>query len=333
MKKYFLLAFAVSQHWIVSAQNNNIFYGGSGDGWSKVSYSQLSNNTLSRGGAGDGWGRASYLQFGSNQLFLGGGGDGWSRQSYLQSGGTQQFNGGSGDGWNHKTYSQSGGAQQFLGGNGDGWVKDNYSQSYANAAFKGGAGDGWASTYTPLVPLPMSFLRFEAIKQQNSSKLTWEMSNEDNIVRYEIQRSDKAVYFETIGSILQKDELNKSYIYFDEQPLSGHNYYRIKVWSKDGTYDFTNTKLVIFDDSRSTVLKVYPNPTTDQLFAELPAEFHGQPVAVNVYDANGRIVYHEKHTEQTKKIHFSVSTLAAGSYLLHVATNRQTAIAKFSVKK
>lgn len=71
--KIFTLLFLFAE---ARGQNNAIFTGGSGDGWSGNGYQQIENNIFN-GGNGDGWSSSTYQQL-ENNIFSGGSGDGWS---------------------------------------------------------------------------------------------------------------------------------------------------------------------------------------------------------------------------------------------------------------
>jgi len=81
-----------------SAQNNDIFYGGNGDGFAVADYAQYHAVTLFTGGAGDGHSSDNYAQTSVSTMFKGDSGDGHAKAGYGQSY-TDFRTGGSGDGW------------------------------------------------------------------------------------------------------------------------------------------------------------------------------------------------------------------------------------------
>lgn len=317
---------------VVQAQNNMIFYGGVGDGWNKASYSQASNTTIFQGGNGDGWSKSSYLQNIASVSFLGGNGDGWNMANYAQASTTTMFLGGNGDGWNSNNYVQNIASVSFFGGNGDGWSKNNYLQNTPTVAFLGGAGDGWAGNYIAIVPLPITFLSFNAKKDGATALLNWKMGDENGVAFFDVERSANAVDFEKIGNVKQNDAQHKEYQFTDRQPFMGNNYYRLKVRNLDGTSEYTNTRVVNFDMQQQTVIKLYPNPATEQINVALPNDFLGLNTVVNVYSASGAIVLSRKVlSNQNTVLSLPTNALAAGSYYLHVATDTKTATAQFNV--
>ncbi|HRO42759.1 MAG TPA: T9SS type A sorting domain-containing protein [Flavipsychrobacter sp.] len=325
MKRGFLLSILLSLGVSSFGQNNAIFYGGSGDGWSGTSYAQNSVATMYQGGAGDGWNSGSYTQSTTSALFNGGSGDGWNTSSYSQQSLATLFQGGSGDGWNYTAYLQQGSIPQFFGGSGDGWNSNNYSQTYADNAFKGGGGDGWASTYHPLSPLPISFLQFDAERKDKIALLSWEMGDDDGVVKFDVERSAEAVVFKYTGAVAQNYSANKKYRFDDVAPLSGHNYYRLKVWKKDGSYEYTGTRLVVFEQQNDGDIKVYPNPASQHVFVAVSESWKAASTVINIYDATGKLVYHEQFREAQSLFQINTSKLAAGNYFVHVAAGNNTA--------
>jgi hypothetical protein len=98
-KKIIFGFFALLSSLQIQAQNNAIFFGGDGDGWTSGSHVQVADEAIFFGGEGDGWAMANYLQSGDEAIFLGGEDDGWAMNFYLQLGDESIFYGGEGDGW------------------------------------------------------------------------------------------------------------------------------------------------------------------------------------------------------------------------------------------
>lgn len=143
-----------------------------------VANAQPPNNTIFYGGTGDGFNKTSYLQIStSNQI--GGDGDGIASNSYLQSSTNIQL-GGDGDGWHKSNYTQLADAFLFLGGDGDGITMQTYESNPDQAIFFGGDGDGWASVVYPVGPLPVTLLSFKGEENDGQHILHWKTSNEQN---------------------------------------------------------------------------------------------------------------------------------------------------------
>ncbi len=320
----------------LQAQNNAIFYGGPGDGWTQASFAQSAPNIL-LGGAGDGWSVANYAQQTPN-ILLGGGGDGWSNNSYAQSI-ANIYNGGAGDGWSFTNYAQAV-PNIFTGGAGDGWMFNNYEQpspnintggfgdgwnsgNYEQASVNinlGGSGDGWASTYVPTTPLPFTFLKFDAAKDGNTAMLNWKMADDKDVAFFEVQRSATAVSFATIGSVNQSASAALSYAFRDEQPNTGSNYYRLKIHERNGKTSFTPTRVVRFDAPEAAVVKVYPVPAFTTVNIDFPESYLGKATVLNMFSVSGVMVRQMKLMPlKALKVEMNIGDLADGDYFIHIA--------------
>lgn len=109
--------------------------------------------------------------------------------------------------------------------------------------------------------LPVSLTYFNAGKSENGVRLSWETSWEKNSKEFIIQRSSDLVLFTEIGSIDASGETEgiHPYTFFDESPLPGPNYYRLKMVDQDLHYSYSNFRDVDIHTG-SQELIVFPNP-------------------------------------------------------------------------
>lgn len=275
MKKYLIFLIALFIHSnLIYAQNNAIFFGGSGDGNVYEAFAQNSNLILYEGGIGDGWSADNYEQLSTGEIFVGG----------------------SGDGWNTDSYAQSSTDAVYFGGNGDGFNLSSYSQSSTTILYNGGVGDGWANTYSVVGPLPVTLLSFDVTKKEHSALLNWETSSEINSSFYSIEKSNDAVNFNFLARIESNNNPNGSkYELLDENPTYGYNYYRIKMVDIDGQFKYTPTRHVIFDGyDANPEIRIYPNPSNGTLFVAIPMLRNLEPMVVNITNSFGQVVKQQK---------------------------------------
>jgi hypothetical protein len=312
----------------VAAQNNPIFYGGAGDGATMAAKVQtIPNNNA--GGFGAGFAHGSLVQVVANAN-AGGFGDGYSMGKFMQPK-LNAYAGGFGDGWGAANYLQTV-ANAYTGGYGDGWSSDN-NTPYLSLIYKGGSGDGWASSYYPLSPLPVDFLGFTATRQKGTALLRWEMGNDENVAYFDVERSAEAVNFTNLGSVKQDAAAGKKYSFVDQTPLKGHNYYRIKLHKKDGSISYTGTRTVIFDGTGAEeYISVFPNPATDRINVKLPEGWKDQPVAINILNISGKLVFHQR-LNYNSLITLDISVLLPGTYVIQLANSQHAALAKLTVVK
>lgn len=80
--------------------------------------------------------------------------------------------------------------------------------------------------------------------------------------------------------------------------------------------------------AKATAINLYPNPATDNITIDLPADFTGQKTFV-VYNATGQLLLQEKSSQNS--INLSIAQLPQGTYLLRVE-GKQNSAAKFFIK-
>ncbi|MFA6059856.1 MAG: T9SS type A sorting domain-containing protein [Taibaiella sp.] len=128
----------------------------------------------------------------------------------------------------------------------------------------------WSLTITATnTPLPLSLTSFEVHKQGSAAILAWETTTEKNTEVFKIERSADGKTFEPIGSVKATGNSTASgrqYTYTDRVPLVGHNYYRLRMEDKDGTYTYSTIATANFS---SVGILLYPNPFKDKLIIDV----------------------------------------------------------------
>ena len=299
--------------------NNAIFFGSTGDGFSKLNNS-FSTNQIFVGGVGDGSAFASN-GVASNDIFKGSVGDGFNFSSNNIISNTI-FLGGNGDGF-HNAGNAAPSNNIFIGGIGDGW-SNALNVSASNNIFLGGEGDGWSSVYRPQGPLPVTILYFTARRQTStSSLLEWKTSQEINSASFDVERSNDAVRFTKIGNVAAagNSSLPISYNFTDNNPAKAMNYYRLKQIDIDGRFVYSPARLVMFDGLDAATVKYYPNPTNGLLFIELSSVNVNEVTIISITNASGAVVNQYKLSSISgNKIQVDLSRYAKGIYFIQVRT-------------
>ena len=89
--------------------------------------------------------------------------------------------------------------------------------------------------------LPVSSISIRAESGTDQILLHYQVSNQQQIARYEIQRSADGIQFESIGHQQVQNQFagNVSYLFADAHPLTGVNFYRIKIIGMDAALYFS----------------------------------------------------------------------------------------------
>lgn len=118
------------------------------------------------------------------------------------------------------------------------------------------------------IVLPVTITDLKAAINGNDVDLTWTSLHEINIEKYTVERSGDAVNFIGLGNVAARDnnEPENKYAFTDTKPMNGSNFYRVKIWEKDGATSYTNTVKINFADNYSYGFRVFPNPVLNKHF-------------------------------------------------------------------
>ncbi|MES2850367.1 MAG: hypothetical protein V4685_15010 [Bacteroidota bacterium] len=168
----------------------------------------------------------------------------------------------------------------------------------------------------------VKYTKIDASILNDDVAVSWIVSNEWSIEKYEIERSSNGTSFTAIAEKLSNGESAAPVYYngLDLQPAPGEYYYRIKSISKNGaiTYsDVAKVKVV----KASPALYVFPNPATNGVI-QLQMNRSGAGVySTSLYGNNGQVVNTEliSHAGGTAtKIIQPKQYLTGGTYQLKV---------------
>jgi hypothetical protein len=141
-------------------------------------------------------------------------------------------------------------------------------------------------------PTVIIFTAVKAYQKNANINVGWEVDNEMNIRQYEIEKSLDGSIFTAVKILAATGNNNSSvnYNWFDEHPVSGINYYRIKSVEQTGAIKYSYA-IIISTNNKTADINVYPNIITDnvvnvQFSSQPPGNYH-----VNLFNSNGILVY------------------------------------------
>jgi hypothetical protein len=159
-------------------------------------------------------------------------------------------------------------------------------------------------------PLPVVFKDITAKKEGNNVKLYWNVGQEFNVVRYEIERSSNGKEFTKVGEISAANSTN--YNFSDNQPINGVGIYRVKNVDQDGKSKYSS--IVRVNLSQNVVLKAFPLPAGNQLTVEHEICTSAATLAISTID--GKVIYTQQVSKGSSTTLINTSVLKSGFYLL-----------------
>lgn len=165
-----------------------------------------------------------------------------------------------------------------------------------------------------LSPLPVTFLSFDAKTINNNVVLTWRVAGEENIVRYEVEKSSDGRRFATIGSVAKTGQNIYSYT---DAISAGIVYYRIKNVGNDNTFKYSTVARLVNGRSE-IVFKAFPQPVQSQLVLQYP-NVSGKAL-ISISTAEGKLVRSVVPSSGSMQSTVDMSGLQKGLYIIRLDT-------------
>jgi hypothetical protein len=168
--------------------------------------------------------------------------------------------------------------------------------------------------------LPVNLIDFSAAREGNTATLSWSTAEEANSDYFEVQRSIDGKAWDKLKSVAAKGEssVEAHYSAIDDSPMSGINFYRLKMVDKDGTFALSKIRNVEFDLKNGYTL--FPNPVSDKLNFK-STENWNTVSSIQIYNAQGVEVYTSPSVPEKE---VNVKDLPAGTYVVKLSRkNRQ----------
>lgn len=192
-----------------------------------------------------------------------------------------------------------------------------YAHSCSNPSLYGPA--TVASGVTSSVTLPVILDGFTAVLDNDHTvTLDWNTQLEVNFSHFTIQRSADGVNWEDIGTVQAKGNsaVQTDYSFTDEQPLTGTNYYRLALVNMDGSYLYSDVKVL----QSATIARIsfFPNPAHDYVNVSLGG-MTGSQVTILLTSISGRLMQEKTAAPGNGVVvTFPIQNVAAGMYVLTV---------------
>jgi hypothetical protein len=163
--------------------------------------------------------------------------------------------------------------------------------------------------------LANDFLRFKAVKfKEKKVRIEWKVSNENTVEQYHVERSSDGSGWEVIHKQIGTTALYETY---DQDPLKGNNYYRIKQIHWNNKVSYSWIEVVNFDWIEEP--EIYPNPNTGIFNLSFPYDVEYE---VTLLDVTGKTVFYKKM--RTRNTVLDLLDLAAGTYTVQIRTETQS---------
>lgn len=205
------------------------------------------------------------------------------------------------------------------------------SQEFLNAFIPGqGVRDIFASnavcnTIISLGPTPVELATFSANKLGDDKvTLDWTTSSEINNDFFQVERSADGKNFELLGIVAghgnSTEEINYNYI--DTKPLYGNNYYRLKQVDFDGAFEYSDIRVVRFEDNFEFKASVFPNPVSENIHISARGlSQENSAIAVELVNTLGQVVKRKTFAGQSDLYIMETDGVSDGQYYVVIRNN------------
>jgi Subtilisin-like serine proteases len=176
--------------------------------------------------------------------------------------------------------------------------------------------------------LPLVLKQFSATLANNTGLLQWQTLQETNTDEFLVERSADGIHYESIGKVAAAGNSDTilHYSFTDKQLLNGLNYYRLKMISKDGSFEYSPVRRINNINGNITV-SLRPNPVTKgvvQIITSLNC------TRIELHDVAGRLL--KTVNMQGMQNQLPVHDLAKGVYFITVHTDGGKKMEKLVVR-
>ncbi len=168
--------------------------------------------------------------------------------------------------------------------------------------------------------LPVKLISFTGTYSGDAVNLEWKSSQEINVSKYVVERSNGGSKFVEIGNVAAKGNtaLPSTYNFSDHLNESNQSklFYRLKMIDKDGTYEYSS--VVAVNINSETLFTISPNPAKNIL------NIKGSDITrVDIRGIAGEKLI-TKENQLSSVIQINISNLSAGAYLVRITTKNGT---------
>ena len=151
----------------------------------------------------------------------------------------------------------------------------------------------------------------------NSSMLTWMVTAEKNISKYQVEKSTDGVHFSRIGEVAAKKSPSLvEYNFNDRNNVAGNSYYRLKMMTSEGLYQ--QSKIVLLGRSYHFDVNAVLNPFSSIMSADITLPQEGM-VKMILIDSYGKVAWSENrklYRGLNKVTYQGLETLSSGAYFI-----------------
>lgn len=177
--------------------------------------------------------------------------------------------------------------------------------------------------------LPVTMEQFTGESTVEYNELQWTVSQEYNLNRYELERSDNSTDYSKIATITPRGSYTQTTYTQKDYAPAFESYYRLKMTDNDGTSRYSSV-VFLRKPAGTNEYSVLGNPFRDEIVLKCKV-FQNQKIDVQLFSSNGAMIRRESYTLVPGMSIYSIKGfehLPSGSYILSIWDGKQKASIK-----
>ena len=117
-----------------------------------------------------------------------------------------------------------------------------------------------------------------------------------------------------------------NYVLYDDQPLSGTNYYRLSQTDNNGKTEELGIRTVEFKLNGNKEIKLFPNPAENEIKLQIQEGVFTKAELINI---KGETLQVKSLTKDENLVVFTFEKLTSGIYMIRLTGKKQHAVKQF----
>ena len=171
--------------------------------------------------------------------------------------------------------------------------------------------------------LPVTITSFNGYLKNKEVILEWNTTHEINVSQYVVERSVDGNNFQNLGTVGAFGSLK--YNYSDNFPVIGDNFYRLKIYDKDGTFTYSSILKENYNIEMVNSISVFPNPVINNTINVHLDNIPAGQYSLTLVNKLGQLVYKKQLNHLGGSVTNSIQIeekLAKGVYYLQLNNYR-----------
>jgi hypothetical protein len=175
----------------------------------------------------------------------------------------------------------------------------------------------------------LQITNFKAVSRNGNVGITWKTDKEKDLRQYEIESSSDGRYYENLGFIPARNNINGDLYEFENTVYySDSVFYRLKIVDVNGKWLYTDP--VLYKINKTTAFLIYPSVIRSHminLFLDDNFDF------IEVINMNGAVLLKQNLSGKTGRISIPVSPdISAGAYVVQLKNGNRTITQKIVIQ-